>query len=225
MKIRHILGHNSDDDQETPPRRRYPNQEVPMDRRSILERPFPRERVRQRSSPDGVTLSYVSAADVIDRLNEAYTSDWSFTVVEHRFDGDEVIVTGRLKAGDVTKEDFGGARLNGGTRADALKAATSDALRRCARMLGVGLDLWRGGGGDAIRTSPPPAAPPARRGPTATVAQVRMLRNIGSERKLDVDKLAIERCGVPVSELGRREASNLISELIDSRPARRTARR
>lgn len=124
--------------------------------RSVLEQPFPPERVRRRSTPDGATLSYVSAADVIERLNEAFEADWSFTVVEHRVDGDEVLVTGCLRAGDVEKQDFGGARINGCTRADALKAATSDALRRCARMLGVGLDLWRG---DTPSVSAPVSTP------------------------------------------------------------------
>lgn len=186
--------------------------------RSVLEQPFPPERVRRRSTPDGATLSYVSAADVIERLNEAFEADWSFTVVEHRVDGDEVLVTGCLRAGDVEKQDFGGARINGCTRADALKAATSDALRRCARMLGVGLDLWRG---DTPSVSAPVSTP--RRGATATAAQVRTLRGIGDERKLDVDKLAIDRHGVPVHELGKRDASALISELIGDR--RRSAGR
>lgn len=188
--------------------------------RSILERPFPNDRVRQRSATDGKSLSYVSAADVIARLNEAFEADWSFTVIEHHLDGDEVIVTGRLKAGDIVKEDFGGARLNGGTRADALKAASSDALRRCARMLGVGLELWRGD--DRVQPAAPTRSRPTstKRAP-ATPAQVRTLRTIARERKLDVDKLAIDRFGASVAELGRQDASVLISELIQNRPRRR----
>ncbi len=187
--------------------------------RSVLERPFPDDRVRHRSTSDGTRLSFVTAADVIERLNAAFEAAWSFTVVEHAFDGDEVIVTGRLVAGDVTKEDFGGARLDGCTRADALKAATSDALKRCARMLGVGLDLWRGG----EPASDDHQVLGGRGGRGATQAQVRTLRGLGADLGIDMDALAIERFGAQVTELNKRDASSLISELIEARKKSRRA--
>jgi hypothetical protein len=62
---------------------------------------------------------------------------------------DEVIVLGKLSAGDVVKVQFGSSRI---TRAretgemislcDDLKAAATDSLKKAATLLGVGLHLY-----------------------------------------------------------------------------------
>ena len=66
-------------------------------------------------------------------------------------DPQEVVIRGRLtvhaKHGTIVKEQFGSAsvkRSNGSITSlgDDLKAATSDALKKCASLLGLALDLY-----------------------------------------------------------------------------------
>jgi Rad52/22 family double-strand break repair protein len=118
--------------------------------REVLCRPFPPELVRHRPGRNGTTISYVSTAHVIQRLNEAVDA-WSFQILEHSIEQDEVIVIGRLEADGVIKCSFGGSRVTldqAGqivSLADDLKSAASDALKKSASMLGLGLHLYGGG--------------------------------------------------------------------------------
>ena len=48
--------------------------------RELLEKPFSPEQVKQRQGSFGKTLDYVSGYTVIERLNEAFESLWSFEI-------------------------------------------------------------------------------------------------------------------------------------------------
>jgi hypothetical protein len=82
----------------------------------------------------------VEGHSVIQRLNDALESAWSFEITHHELKDDEVIVLGRLTTGTVSKMAFGTSQV---TRArdtrqpvsvgDDLKAAATDAVRRVAR--------------------------------------------------------------------------------------------
>lgn len=117
--------------------------------RDILCRPFPRELIRQRPGRDGKTLSYVPTTAIIERLNQG-CEQWSFEVYEHSVHDDEVVVLGKLTADGVTKMAFGGSNITIDRQgqvvslADDLKAAASDSLKKCATLLGVGLELYGG---------------------------------------------------------------------------------
>ena len=123
--------------------------------REILEKPFGPEQIKQREGNFGKMLAYIEGHVVIQRLNDAFDADWSFTILHHEIlkDTDEVIVIGELKAGGVVKSQFGSSRI---TRAretgeilslsDDLKAATTDALKKAATLLGVGLHIYGGNG-------------------------------------------------------------------------------
>ena len=63
---------------------------------------------------------------------------------------DEVIVIGQLNAGSIVKSQFGSSRITRAkdtgdiiSLADDLKAAATDALKKAATLLGVGLHLYR----------------------------------------------------------------------------------
>ena len=63
---------------------------------------------------------------------------------------DEVIVIGQLNAGGIVKSQFGSSRITRAkdtgdiiSLADDLKAAATDALKKAATLLGVGLHLYR----------------------------------------------------------------------------------
>jgi hypothetical protein len=120
--------------------------------REILELPFGPEQIKQREGNFGRMLDYIEGHEVIQRLNDAFDADWSFTITHHEIlkDIDEVIVIGQLNAGGIVKSQFGSSRITRAKEtgdivslADDLKAAATDALKKAATLLGVGLHLYR----------------------------------------------------------------------------------
>jgi Rad52/22 family double-strand break repair protein len=146
--------------------------------RALLEKPFEPAQIRQRKGRNGV-LDYVEGHSVIARLNAALDCAWSFEITHHEIREDEVLVIGRLAAEGVTKMAFGTSQVTRekGTGqvvslGDDLKAAATDALKKCATFLGVGLHLYAdkplaGRGtvmlaGAPARPPGPPGTPPTR---------------------------------------------------------------
>ena len=120
--------------------------------RDILEKPFGPEQIKQREGNFGKKLDYIEGHAVIQRLNDAFDGEWSFTLTHHEIlkDTDEVIVIGQLNADGIVKSQFGSSRITRAKEtgdiislADDLKAATTDALKKAATLLGVGLRLYR----------------------------------------------------------------------------------
>ena len=121
--------------------------------RELLEKPFEPDQIKQREGNFGKMLDYIEGHAVIQRLNDAFDSSWSFEIIKHEImtDTDEVIVLGKLIAGDVIKTQFGSSRITRAREsgdmislADDLKAAATDALKKAATLLGVGLHLYSG---------------------------------------------------------------------------------
>jgi hypothetical protein len=119
--------------------------------RALLEKPFEPSQIKQRQGKFGHILDYVEGHVVTARLNEAFESNWSFEVVKYRIikDPGEVLVLGKLTAEGVTKMAFGSKEIERSkdTKAiislgDDLKAASTDALKKAASLLGVGLYLY-----------------------------------------------------------------------------------
>ena len=145
--------------------------------RELLERPFLPEQIRQRKGRNGV-LDYVEGHSVIQRLNEALEGAWSVEIVHHEIREEEVVVIGRLTAADgVVKMAFGGSQVTRERESgalislgDDLKSAGTDALKKCATLLGVGLHLYAekpiAGRGPAAPARPAAAPRPPARTPT-----------------------------------------------------------
>lgn len=123
--------------------------------RELLEKPFTPDQIKQRDGNFG-KLDYIEGHAVIQRLNDAFDSLWSFSILEHKVmtDCDEVIVLGQLRADEVVKTQFGSNRITHNREtsemvsiADGLKAAATDSLKKCATMLGIGLHLYNSGNG------------------------------------------------------------------------------
>jgi hypothetical protein len=105
----------------------------------------------------GVQLTYVSGEQVVRRLNEVLgVSGWSFRVLRHDInaEADEAWALGELVAeiGDrtVVRQQFGSQKLKRSRSTGApldigfdLKGAATDAMKKCASLLGVGLYLSR----------------------------------------------------------------------------------
>lgn len=223
--------------------------------RALLEKPFEAAQIRQRKGRHGV-LDYVEGWSVIARLNEALDGAWSFEVTHHEVREDEAVVLGRLTAEGITKMQFGVSQLTRekGSGAlvslgDDLKAAATDALKKCATFLGVGLHLYGGkplngrasaprpspnGNGAGPRppgsTGPRPAPPTADDGGAsangfhATDRQLDAIGQIGRAKGLgpaDVEAMSVRAFNRKLDTLTRGQASSLIKELSNLK--RRTA--
>ena len=57
--------------------------------RELLEKPFNPDQIKQREGNFGKMLDYVEAHTVIQRLNDAFDSRWSFEIVEQKIDDKE----------------------------------------------------------------------------------------------------------------------------------------
>ena len=107
-----------------------------------LGKPFPPQAIEQRKGGGG-TFSYVATETVIRRLNAA-TPCWDFRVTGHEWAGDVLIAFGELTIpGLGTRAGTGVQRCADLSKSeDLVKGAASDALKKCATLFGVALDLY-----------------------------------------------------------------------------------
>lgn len=114
----------------------------------------PKQHVYQKPGKGGGTFDYVTTAYVTKALNYIFGWNWDFDVLEHGIEGGQVWVKAKLtvrgtKAGEtITKTQFGrndikmkktGGMLDFG---NDMKGAASDALKKCASMLGIASDIY-----------------------------------------------------------------------------------
>lgn len=126
----------------------------------------------------GTTFDYVTGEQVTTRLNaELGFMNWSFRVLEHGIHAEadecwvlaELSVTGNEGRTTVVRQQFGSQKVKRsratGVPLDIgfdLKGAATDALKKCASLVGVGLYLYEKeavGAGKAVPAKRPPAAP------------------------------------------------------------------
>ncbi|MCK9279229.1 MAG: RAD52 family DNA repair protein [Melioribacteraceae bacterium] len=128
----------------------------------VLKKEFPSELVKKRMIMRGEEvkeIEYVPGSHIIARLNEVYGTNWSFNIIDRivDFSQKQVAVCGMLKVPSepgeqksewIEKQQWGGVSINTYNNGrvvclgDDLKIATTDALKKCATLLGVGLYLY-----------------------------------------------------------------------------------
>ncbi|HEY6019440.1 MAG TPA: Rad52/Rad22 family DNA repair protein, partial [Candidatus Paceibacterota bacterium] len=120
---------------------------------NFLMQRTPKEEVYTRPGKGGKSFTYIEIGYVIYVLNRVFGFKWDFEVVsKERLEG-EVMVLGRLTVvapagGYIRKEQFGQSDIKtdrqGNTLsiADDYKAVASDALKKCASLLGIGSDVY-----------------------------------------------------------------------------------
>ena len=105
----------------------------------------------------GIEVTFISGEQVVSRLNEVLgVGGWSFRVVRHEIhaEADEVWALGEMVADidgrQVTRQQFGSQKIKRSRSTGAaldlgfdLKGAATDAMKKCASWLGVGLYLSR----------------------------------------------------------------------------------
>jgi hypothetical protein len=225
------------------------NREIALPRET-LEAPFPHDLVKTRPGAFGNSLSYIEGHTVIGRLNAAFDANWSFEIISHEILEDEVLVCGKFRAdtAGVIKMAFGSSRITRDNRTgnptaigDDLKAASTDALKKAATLLGVGLYLYGGGNGqqaqpderpfdEELRTGPARAGsrqcgdvkPQGSNGPNGngriTNKQISAIFAIARQKGMSnetVRSLCRETYGKNVDYVSKIEASNLIERLLD----------
>lgn len=190
--------------------------------RQLLEQPFPQTIIKTRKGLGGKQFTYVEGAEYIRRLNDAFDGNWSFEIVEHQVQADEVIVLGKLTANGVVKSAFGGSSVTMAkdtgeivSIADDLKAAATDSLKKACSLLGIGLHLYSD---DKPVTKEP--APPAKasNGERLTQKQLSAIwamgRNLGLSSE-DIRKRTMQAFNCIPEQLDKEEASSLISEFSE----------
>lgn len=113
----------------------------------------PKEHIYKRPGKGGGQWDYVTGTYVKKVLNYVFGWNWDFTVVDKGREGNSLWVQGRLtirtqNGQTIIKEQFGRADIKaskGGGFLDYgndLKAATTDALKKCASELGIASDVY-----------------------------------------------------------------------------------
>lgn len=147
----------------------------------------------------GVELEYITGEQAISRLNEVLgVANWSFRILEHGInaEADEcwalAEITAQIDDRTVVRQQFGSQKVKrsraSGTPLDIgfdLKGAATDALKKCASLLGVALYLWK----KEVPAEPTPLQPLAGREP-------------------DSDRMACEECGEALSEVRFKDGTN-----------------
>lgn len=118
----------------------------------ILNR-TPKQYIKQRPAKGGGTWDYVTGGYVRKCLNLMFGWNWSFEIVDEKILHGEVIVKGKLtcvsNGASIVKMQFGNKDIicKKGTDiplsiGNDLKAAATDALKKCAAEIGIAADIY-----------------------------------------------------------------------------------
>jgi hypothetical protein len=206
--------------------------------RQALEARFADELVKKRRGSFGKPINYVEGSAIIARLNDSLEGEWSFSIVEHFVvETGEVLVHGKLTALGIVKEAFGksspaisretGEVLSVG---DAYKAASTDALKKCATLLGVAAYLYSDELPDAVNDKPAsakhdklsPSKPTTAARDRLSQKQLSTIWSMARNLNLDADAVrrrTMELYGVQPENLSKADASALITALEKRRAA------
>jgi len=198
--------------------------------RQLLEQPFSADQIKQREGGSGRAIDYIEGHSVIQRLNDAFESAWSFEIISHEIHQEEVVVIGKLTAGDLAKSQFGSSRItrNRDTKeivslADDLKAAATDALKKCATLFGVGLHMYAAKNGNGNNNADQGHESDGRNGGNGhtngrlSSKQHTFLMKLATERKLTKKELndrCVQEFGAVVDYLSKNDAAKMIEKML-----------
>jgi len=196
--------------------------------RKALSAAFPESQVKTRPGSFGhKTVQYVEASAIIARLSDVCQGDWSFTILSHEtLDSGEVLVHGRLEALGVRKESFGrcasiskdGEVIR--NLGDCYKAAATEALKVCSRLMGIGAYLYADepAAEPEVTQQPQPRSKPTPVTSRASSKQVSAIWSLGRRLGLDANAIrarAAADYGAFPEQLDRSAASAFITALAD----------
>ena len=150
---------------------------------AVVTRPLAKDKIKQRQGPAGMKFNYISTDVVIGLLNEAFVHNWNTRIVSSTIYDGTAVVGLELSVPDadgqyIAKQQFGSCNITKGMGpGEAFKGAASDAIKKCATLLGIGLELYQDDDtaskpGPRLPQTPsrpaPPKAPSAPRAPAAS---------------------------------------------------------
>jgi len=176
----------------------------------------------------GVELEYITGEQATTRLNETLGFlNWSFRIVEHGIhaEADECWALGELTVTldgrTVTRQQFGSQKVkrsrSSGTPLDIgfdLKGAATDALKKCASLIGVALYLWKKEPPAGLGTGGQPANSAGQggtngaHGPAGSNGMHVVGGGNGPSGGQDTDALCCEECGEPLTETRFKDGTN-----------------
>lgn len=196
-----------------------------------LSEQFPQEMERSLNK-GGAHLTYIPVSEVINRLNKVLgVEKWSFTVVKCERDAtdpDFVVAHVRLEYNisefaSIIRDGIGGQKIKrtkqGGIvdLGDEFKGAISDALKKAAQTMGVGLYLARSE--DAIEIEQAIEASPAQSAPASTqfIQTKEMFEALDDEAKKQVKAFWSDYSGgskKKLSEMNDDELNVISAEIV-----------
>jgi hypothetical protein len=179
----------------------------------------------------GVELEYITGEQATTRLNETLGFlNWSFRIVEHGIhaEADECWALGELTVTidgrAVTRQQFGSQKVkrsrSSGTPLDIgfdLKGAATDALKKCASLIGVALYLWKKEPPSGLGNGGVPTNGAGQNGsngsygggnPNGMHVVGGTGSNTGAGGGADLDALFCEECGEPLTETRFKDGTN-----------------
>ena len=192
----------------------------------IIAQETPKALIKEKPGRGGKKVQYVEGGYVISKLNEAFSPlGWEFKIVEKgqterknesKAEG-EVWVYGELTIIDhkngyrTTKGQYGQHPIHEKVPiGDAYKAAGTDALKKCASLLGIALDVYWGTL-DKNEDAPAPKMTPAELFERAKM-MIASTRDVGG-LVVYADKLKTSKT---FNEAQRKELNALISSKVDA---------
>lgn len=184
----------------------------------------PKKHIYQRKAKGGGEWDYVTGIYVKKVLNYVFGWNWDFEVKEHGVQGETIWVLGKLTVRTtdavVVKEQFGRSDIKfkkDSTKyldfGNDLKAATTDALKKCASELGIAGDVY---GKSEFRDLQAEAkgevtSEDRAEGRPATENQIQTIKNI-LENMTEEQKALVDPFNP--SEMTFNEAANKMQELM-----------
>lgn len=107
-----------------------------------LRQPFSPEIIKQRQGPGGRSFSYISGADVINRVIDATDNTYDFKILELTNMGNFFLARVSLHIPGLGEREGIGVQANIDANEDSIKGAITDGFKIAAKMFGVGLGLW-----------------------------------------------------------------------------------
>jgi hypothetical protein len=209
-----------------------------MGAKEELAKPFPKS-IEKTLQKGNARLTYVPVSEIITRLNDVFdVGYWGYKInscKRDEIDTDFVIAHVTLSIYSVNSvetarvDGIGGQKINRTRNGDIIelgddyKGAVSDALKKAAQALGVGLYLARTDEPVREEHTPRSSSNQSSSDSLITEAQTKTLRNLfkqlyGSELPAEtVASQLLKREIAEIESLTRAEASNLIGQAINAR--------
>src|SRR4030042_139593 len=183
----------------------------------------PEDVIFERPARGGKNVPFVPGWWFIEQLNALFGWNWDFEVLDQKVEGDQVWVKGKLTihgrgGAEISKTQFGGSdvkkyaqdqQTKSGMIAhkrgevidlgDDLKAAATDALKKCATLLGIARDVY--GKREKLEEG------------AADREQLKAYKSLPAKAGVDPDKYARDKYGKGPEELEALIVLGLIGDL------------